>query len=133
MGAELAAGAAGEAASLAMRTLKDIAAPHQPSDNMREMPNAVHAATVWIMHYGCWASFGLLTLSILGLPMPDETVLSFAGYLVFRQRFAPLPILTAAFCESICGMSLSNALGRPLGRVLIGRIGPWLCLPSERL
>src|SRR5919108_3111929 len=103
-------------------TLKDIEAPCQPSDNMREMPNAVHAVTVWIAHYGYLALFGLLMLGIVGLPVPDETLLTFAGYLVFRQQFALLPTLAAAFCGSLCGMSLSYGLGRTLGRMAVERL-----------
>jgi membrane protein DedA with SNARE-associated domain len=38
----------------------------------------------WIAHYGYLALFGLLMLGIVGLPVPDETLLTFAGYLVFR-------------------------------------------------
>jgi membrane protein DedA with SNARE-associated domain len=118
---------------LATRTLKDIQAPYQPSDNMREMPNAVHAVIVWIMHYGYWALFGLLMLGIVGLPVPDETLLTFAGYLVFRHKFALLPTLAAAFFGSLCGMSLSYGLGRTLGRMAVERLGQWLHLAPARL
>jgi membrane protein DedA with SNARE-associated domain len=77
---------------------------------------------LWIAHYGYLALFGLLMLGIVGLPMPDETLLTFAGYLVFRQQFALLPTLAAAFCGSICGMSLSYGLGRTLGRAAVERL-----------
>jgi membrane protein DedA with SNARE-associated domain len=87
----------------------------------------------WIAHYGYWALFGLLMLGIVGLPVPDETLLTFAGYLVFRQQFALLPTLAAAFCGSICGMSLSYGLGRTLGRAAVERLGTWLHLNPARL
>jgi membrane protein DedA with SNARE-associated domain len=87
----------------------------------------------WIVHYGYWALFGLLMLGIVGLPVPDETLLTFAGYLVFRQQFALLPTLAAAFCGSICGMSLSYGLGRTLGRAAVERLGTWLHLNPTRL
>jgi membrane protein DedA with SNARE-associated domain len=38
----------------------------------------------WIAQYGYLAIFSLLVLGIVGLPVPDETLLTFTGYLVFR-------------------------------------------------
>ena len=38
----------------------------------------------WITEYGYAAIVGLLMLGIVGLPVPDETLLTFTGYLVFR-------------------------------------------------
>jgi membrane protein DedA with SNARE-associated domain len=87
----------------------------------------------WMAHYGYVALFGLLMLGIVGLPVPDETLLTFAGYLVFRQKLALLPTLAAAFFGSICGMSLSYGLGRTLGRVAVEHLGQWLHLAPTRL
>jgi membrane protein DedA with SNARE-associated domain len=87
----------------------------------------------WIAHYGYLALFGLLMLGIVGLPVPDETLLTFAGYLIFRGEFAPLPTLAAAFFGSVCGMSLSYGLGRTLGRALVERLGHRLHLPPGGL
>ena len=87
----------------------------------------------WIAHYGYWALFGLLMLGIVGLPVPDETLLTFAGYLVFRQKFALLPTLAAAFCGSLCGMSLSYGLGRTLGRMAVERLGQWFHLAPAQV
>jgi membrane protein DedA with SNARE-associated domain len=87
----------------------------------------------WIAHYGYLALFGLLMLGIMGLPVPDETLLTFAGYLIFRGKFALLPTLAAAFFGSVCGMSLSYGLGRTLGRALVERLGHWLHLPPGGL
>ena len=84
-------------------------------------------------HCGYLALFGLLMLGIVGLPVPDETLLTFAGYLVFRQQFALLPTLTAAFCGSIGGMSLSYGLGRTLGRAAVERLGQWFHVNPARL
>jgi membrane protein DedA with SNARE-associated domain len=87
----------------------------------------------WIAHYGYWALFGLLMLGIVGLPVPDETLLTFAGYLVFRQEFALLPTLAAAFCGSLCGMSLSYGLGRTLGRMAVERLSQWFHLAPAQV
>jgi membrane protein DedA with SNARE-associated domain len=65
-------------------------------------------------------------LGIIGLPVPDETLLVFAGYLTFKQQLAFLPAVAAAFLGSACGITLSYGLGRVLGTYLgpsLGRVG----------
>jgi membrane protein DedA with SNARE-associated domain len=80
----------------------------------------------WITRYGYAALFLLLLLGILGLPIPDETLLTFAGYLIFKEQLAAGPSLLAAFLGSSCGITLSYALGRLLGPRALSRLGPLL-------
>lgn len=88
---------------------------------------------VWITQYGYGAIFVLLMLGIVGLPVPDETLLTFAGYLVFKEKLAFLPTLAAAFLGSSCGISVSYACGRGLGTYLVRKVGPVLRLTPEHL
>lgn len=90
------------------------------------------AVAVWITQYGYSAIFVLLVLGIVGLPVPDETLLAFAGYLVFKEKLAFLPTLLTAFLGSSCGISVSYACGRGLGAYLM-KIGPMLRLKPEHL
>ena len=60
----------------------------------------------WITEYGYAAIIGLLMLGIVGLPVPDETLLTFTGYLVFRGTFR-LPTRTR------CGSPCRRLSGRP--------------------
>jgi len=69
----------------------------------------------WISDYGYWALFALLMLGILGLPIPDETLLMFAGYLVYQGKLPFQPTMATAFLGSVCGISLSYLLGRWVG------------------
>ncbi|GAB6082823.1 DedA family protein [Desulfuromonas carbonis] len=87
----------------------------------------------WIHHYGYGAIFGLLLLGIVGLPVPDEWLLLFAGYLVERQELQLLPTLLAAFAGASTGISVSYLLGRGPARLLVGRWGFLLHLDPERL
>ncbi len=87
----------------------------------------------WITRYEYPALFLLLMLGIVGLPIPDETLLLFAGYLTFAHRLAALPTLASAFGGSACGISLSYWLGRTLGHALAGSLGPRVGLDAERL
>ena len=67
--------------------------------------------SLWITHYGYFAIFFLLLLGIVGLPVPDEWLLTFTGYLVFKnQLILPYAFAAAAF-GSMCGVTLSYGLG----------------------
>ncbi len=87
----------------------------------------------WVAHYGYLAIFSLLMLGIVGLPVPDEWLLSLAGFLVFKGNLQLLPTVVAAFLGSACGISLSYALGRTLGLHLVHRYGHVVHLTSEKV
>jgi membrane protein DedA with SNARE-associated domain len=87
----------------------------------------------WVAHYGYVGIFGLLMLGIVGLPVPDETLLMFAGYLIFKHELEPLPAFAAGFLGSICGVTVSYALGRLLGLYLVARLGRVLHLEPAHL
>src|SRR2546423_12163672 len=83
----------------------------------------------WIVHSGYIALFILLMLGIVGLPVPDEMLLAFTGFLVFKGRLALEPTLMFAVLGSLCGISLSYALGSFFGsNILVGRVGSFLRL-----
>ncbi len=87
----------------------------------------------WITRYEYPALFLLLMLGIVGLPIPDETLLLFAGSLTFTHQLAAAPTLAAALLGSACGISLSYWLGRTLGQSLAGSLGQRVGLDAERL
>ena len=87
----------------------------------------------WISQYGDVAIFLLLMLGIFGLPVPDETLLTFAGYLCFKGKLVLGPTLAAAFLGSVFGITLSYGLGRLLGVHVVRRLGPVLHLRPEHL
>jgi membrane protein DedA with SNARE-associated domain len=78
----------------------------------------------WVTQFGYLGMFSLLILGIVGLPIPDETLLAFAGYLVFKGTFQLTPTLACAFLGSVCGITLSYSLGRTVGVSLIHKYGP---------
>ncbi len=65
----------------------------------------------WISAYGYFGIFVLLMLGIVGLPIPDETLLVFSGYLIFRGKLHPTGVFVAAFSGSASGISISYLLG----------------------
>jgi membrane protein DedA with SNARE-associated domain len=93
----------------------------------------VESVLGWVAHYGYVGIFGLLMLGIVGLPIPDETLLMFTGYLIFKHELEPLPAFAAGFLGSICGITVSYALGRMLGLYLVTRLGHFLHIEPEAL
>jgi membrane protein DedA with SNARE-associated domain len=93
----------------------------------------VESVLGWVAHYGYVGIFGLLMLGIVGAPIPDETLLMFTGYLIFKHELEPLPAFAAGFLGSICGITVSYALGRMLGLYLVTRLGHFLHIEPEAL
>ena len=87
----------------------------------------------WITRYGYAGIFLLLMLGIVGLPVPDEALLTFVGYLSFKGELAFGPALGAAFLGSATGISLSYGIGRMAGSHVVTKLGPILHLTPEHL
>jgi membrane protein DedA with SNARE-associated domain len=73
----------------------------------------------WVVQYGYVALFGSMMLGIIGLPIPDETLLMFAGYLVSKNSLQLHYVMLAAFLGSISGISVSYEIGRRYGLPLL--------------
>src|SRR5215472_8578513 len=92
-----------------------------------------HQIEAWISQYGYFAIFALLVLGIVGLPVPDETLLTLTGYLVFRgQLRLPFAFLAALF-GSASGITISYVLGRTFGLKLIHRYGKYFRIKQEHV
>jgi membrane protein DedA with SNARE-associated domain len=87
----------------------------------------------WIVRHGYGAIFLLLMLGIIGIPVPDETLLVFAGYLSSKGTLRLEPTIVTAFLGSACGISISYAIGRFLGQPALVKHGPLLHLRPEHV
>ncbi len=87
----------------------------------------------WVLHYGYLMIFALLALGIVGIPIPDETLLTFVGYLSFKGNLSIVPSIFAATLGSLCGITLSYVLGRTGGVSLIRRYGHFFRMGEERI
>jgi membrane protein DedA with SNARE-associated domain len=87
----------------------------------------------WITHYGYFAIFFLLVFGIIGLPIPDETLLTFSGYLIYKGNFNLALAFLSALAGSASGITISYQLGRLLGHKVLLRYGKYLHLNEERL
>jgi membrane protein DedA with SNARE-associated domain len=92
-----------------------------------------HKFLYWVVQYGNFAIFVLLMLGIAGLPVPDEIILTFVGYLIFKGVLRPLPTIITAFLGSVCGISLSYFLGRTVGFPLVARYGRIIRLNPNKI
>jgi membrane protein DedA with SNARE-associated domain len=70
---------------------------------------------------------------IIGLPIPDEVLLTFSGYLVFKGQLALAPTIASAFLGSICGVSVSYGIGRTGGSFLVRKYGSRLHVTQEEI
>ena len=87
----------------------------------------------WIAAYGPAAIFVLLVLGVFGLPVPDETLLTFAGVLVREGHLHFTSAFLAATAGSIGGITLSYVVGRTLGLGVVDRFGRWLHVTRDDL
>jgi membrane protein DedA with SNARE-associated domain len=87
----------------------------------------------WVSQYGYAGIFFLLFLGIVGLPIPDETLLTFAGYLIFKNNLKLAPTYAVAVLGSACGITVSYGMGRSLGLFLVHHYGRLFRITPEEL
>jgi membrane protein DedA with SNARE-associated domain len=88
---------------------------------------------VWITQYGSLALFVLLAFGIFALPIPDETLMVFAGFLVAHGKLELLPTYIAAFVGACFGITISYTIGRTAGTFLIKRYGHWVRITEAKM
>jgi len=87
----------------------------------------------WVAAHGYGALYLLLALGVVGLPIPDETLLVFTGYLIRRGTLDPTLAFAAALAGTWTGISVSYTLGRTLGLGAVHRFGKYLHVTEARL
>lgn len=87
----------------------------------------------WLLEYGIYAIFLLLALGIIGLPIPDETIIALAGVLVAKGKLSLIPTLIAVYGGGLTGITLSYLLGYTYGHYLIRRFGYLLGITPDKI
>jgi membrane protein DedA with SNARE-associated domain len=87
----------------------------------------------WITQYGYIAIYLCLVLGIIGLPIPDETMMTFSGYLIYRGTLSAPMTFAVALAGSISGITLSYALGRWLGITVVHKYGRYLRIDEAHI
>jgi membrane protein DedA with SNARE-associated domain len=86
-----------------------------------------------VAQYGYAAIFILLVLGIVGLPVPDETLLTLAGYLIYTKHLNAVPAYACAALGSMCGITISYVLGRSLGLFVIHHYGRFFHITPQQM
>jgi membrane protein DedA with SNARE-associated domain len=86
-----------------------------------------------IQHWGYIAIFGVVILGNMGLPIPEETILILAGYLVWEGQLRLPIVLAIGFVSAVLGDNLGYWFGRELGRRAIERYGHWVFVTPARV
>jgi membrane protein DedA with SNARE-associated domain len=89
--------------------------------------------TLFVERWGYAAIFAVVVLGNLGVPVPEETILTLAGYLVWRGDLRLGPVLIVAIASASAGDNGSYWLGRRLGSRALNRYKPRLGLNPARL
>jgi membrane-associated protein len=86
------------------------------------MPNLSEFVATW----GYVAVALVVVLGNIGLPVPEETVLVLAGYLVWGGRLRWAPLLAVGIVTAVVGDNIGYWIGRRYGRVGLDRLAPRL-------
>jgi membrane protein DedA with SNARE-associated domain len=88
----------------------------------------------WVSSYGYLAIFSLLVLGIVGLPVPDEFLLTLCGFLIYQGRLRPVPAFFSALAGSGSGITCSYLIGKTVGwKFLHSRFGRFLHISDQRI
>ena len=87
----------------------------------------------WLTQHGYSGLFFLLMFGILGLPIPDETLLVFCGYLIYKGRLMAVLAFAFGLAGSMCGISLSYFLGLKFSRDVIYRYGKYVRITPKHV
>ncbi|MCF6093027.1 DedA family protein [Microaerobacter geothermalis] len=87
----------------------------------------------FVSDYGYLGIFALLAFGVIGLPIPDELLMTFAGFLVSQGKLNYSLTVLTAFLGSISGMSFSFFIGYRFGLPLLTKYGQKIRITAERL
>ena len=89
--------------------------------------------SLWLTKYGSFVLFFLLSLGILALPIPEETLMVLSGVLMSKGKLS-IP-LTIFFCYTgaMAGITTSYFLGRTAGHYVLIKYGGWVGITAARL
>ncbi|MGG1679306.1 DedA family protein [Neobacillus sp. NRS-1170] len=86
-----------------------------------------------IEHFGYFGIIIVLIGGIVGLPIPDEVLLTYVGYNVFQGKLSYIPSLLSAFAGAAGGISLSYFIGYKFGLPLLNKFGPKIHITEDKI
>jgi membrane protein DedA with SNARE-associated domain len=88
--------------------------------------------TDFVTNYGYLAIFLLLLPGTFGIPIPDELLLTFTGYLALRGELRLIPAMAVAVSGAVLGITLDYWVGRAAGARLIWESGAFFRLRHDK-
>ncbi|WP_066315811.1 DedA family protein [Bacillus sp. FJAT-29814] len=86
-----------------------------------------------IEHFGYLGIIVVLIGGIIGLPIPDEVLLTYVGYNVFQGKLTYIMSLLSAFTGAAGGISLSYYIGYRFGLPLLKKFGPKFHITEKKI
>ncbi len=93
----------------------------------------IHTLMHWIALHGYGVIFVVFALGIFGLPLPNDWLLAYLGFLAFQKKLLLLPAVSAAVGGALCGMTINYVLGRTFGLYIVHKFGRLLHVSAEQL
>ncbi|MDR3289036.1 MAG: DedA family protein [Peptococcaceae bacterium] len=87
----------------------------------------------FISEYQYGGLYLLLSLGMVGIPVPDEVIMTLCGYQTISGQMAFAKTLFVAALGSWTGMNISYWIGRSLGIAFLRKISPYIHLNEKRL
>jgi membrane protein DedA with SNARE-associated domain len=91
----------------------------------------MHSLLFSITQYSYLGIFIALGLGVVGLPIPDETMMAYAGFLVFQGKLNYFYTIMVAFMGTSSGITVGYVLGKTLGNPLIKRYSSRMYVNQE--
>lgn len=90
-----------------------------------------------IFHYLSIHAYSVLFISLIlefiAVPLPGETMMTFAGYIAWSGEANYFILIASAFFGTAIGMWFSFEVGRRYGQVLLGKYGSYIGITNKRL
>jgi len=102
-------------------------------NEINQLLQVVQSHSQPLLQYGGIALFFLLALGIIALPIPDETLMLTAGFLISKGVMHFSSTVLAAYMGAICGISFSYVIGRYGGSLLVKKYGHWVRLTEDKI
>lgn len=97
------------------------------------MSDIIPIATEWLINYGGYILFLVLTLGMIGPPIPNESLLIIAGWLIARGELSMIAIIFWCMAGTTLGITISYWLGLKTSNWFIRKIGKYVGLTQERV
>jgi membrane protein DedA with SNARE-associated domain len=86
-----------------------------------------------IAYWGYPAIFVVVVLGNVGLPVPEETTLIVAGYMVWQGYFRLSIVLAIGMISAVAGDNIGYWMGRRYGPAALARVAQWAAVNAERM